>query len=164
MQVEKILTKEQQIIITNIINKQYYDFIKLEDGNPNIFDKDYSKCRGADITAILSGFTPDKKIPGINIEKEKYNRNGLTQPKLILDNGTVIHIYRNNNSLDSDFIKVYCKQYNQDINTIPIYCCILFGINEKGVNKIELAVPNHNGEIIEKYPLYEIYRRNIASA
>lgn len=165
MNLYDLITESQIIQITDIIRNQCRLYDEKERAFENLFYDRYMKMRKKhDLTgAVISGFRTEKtKIDGLVISEIKYGI-GYWQPE-IKNNNTVIHIYSDTNNLKSNIIKQYCKKYNSDLETCPLYAFIIYKTNEYQLEDVTLVVPDSNGVELERFVLYKKTKVIVISA
>lgn len=160
MNLSGFITDSQiQEIICTILNAciKYREFNKQ---CKDLFYEPYTTMRKkfSVTSAVLSAFSPIQcHITGFSVRNIYYGlHNQLAQPELMSDNA-VLQIYSNGSDLKSNPIKENSKKYNCDLTTKPIFLVVVFFVNKESLlSKIQIKLPNADGEIIEEETIYEI--------
>lgn len=105
---------------------------------------------------VLSQFSPDKcSINGLLLRDKKYGLNNkMVQPELYSDN-VILHLYSNGTSLKSKIVKKYCKLYNHNLDSKPIFLIVIFNANKDGdLKSVCVKLTNSDSSTKEKFILF----------
>ena len=158
--IKKLLSMQQKNQIIEIIKDRCRRFKKIEMQYETLFYKPYTTMRHkyTATSAVLSGFAPGIiSVDGITSTDLNYGlHNNLVQPELRCENG-IFHIYSDGSDLKGKKIIERCKEMNSDLTTAPVFFLIIVHISKEGtLKKVEMCLPDKDGNIIIKDTIYEL--------
>ena len=156
--IDQLLTDQQEDKIIEIIKNQCRRYQAWEEQSGTLFYEPYTKMRQkySVTAAILSGFAPGQfQIEGITSADLNYGLNGgLAQPELSCESG-IFHIYSDGSNLKGKKIAERCKEMNSSINSPPVFFLLIVTVSEGGqLNRVEICLPDQNGEIVSRKSIY----------
>lgn len=160
MKLSKYMTISQIQEIVRTISTACIRYRAFDEKFQELFYTPYTTMRkkGAVTSAVLSAFSPEQcQIVGFTSQDIYYGLNEkLAQPELVSDN-VVLQIYSNGSDLSGKPIKERSKMYNRDLTTSPIFLIVVFSASKEGLlSRIQLKLPNADGEIINEETIYEL--------
>ncbi len=157
--IENLLTEYQKRKVIEIVKTQCRRFQAYEIEKDRIFYEPYTNMRQkySATSAVISGFAPGRfQIEGIKAVDLNYGlHNLLAQPELHCEMG-VFHIYSDGSDLKGKKILERCKELNSNLDSAPVFFLIIVSVSKSGVlRKIEMCLPDKDGEIIRRERIYE---------
>ncbi len=149
-QLEKYINEKDIETIANVILNQYHNYVKTINTPEfnHLFSEEYAshKKQHSISWAIFSAFTIINKIGKLDVNKLVYGR-GHSHP-ILSDDNIEIHILSSQTDFDAQYLQK-CYKYNiNNFTKKKLFCYIKFTANYNRLLKVELCLPNENGEIV----------------